>query len=97
MLNSAHYGVPQIRERVFLIGSRDGMAFQFPAPTHGNAADDIELIETREPFRTAWDAIGDLPRLPNEPSLAAGGKWSDLAAPGLPSGECVRPGLFGQG
>jgi DNA (cytosine-5)-methyltransferase 1 len=85
MLNSAHYGVPQIRERVFLIGSRDGMTFQFPAPTHGNA-DDIELMETREPFRTAWDAIGDLPRLPNEPSLAVGGKWSDLL-PTIPEGQ----------
>jgi DNA (cytosine-5)-methyltransferase 1 len=85
MLNTAHYGVPQIRERVFLIGSRDGIAFQFPAPTHGHLAD-VELIDAREPFRTAWDAIGDLPRLLNEPSLSVGGKWSDLL-PTIPEGQ----------
>ena len=32
LLNSAHYGVPQSRERVFLIGSRDGRSFNFPSP-----------------------------------------------------------------
>jgi DNA (cytosine-5)-methyltransferase 1 len=85
MLNSAHYGVPQIRERVFLIGSRNGVAFQFPAPTHAYV-DDIELIGTREPFRTAWDAIGDLPRIPNEPSLKVGGKWGDVL-PTIPEGQ----------
>lgn len=85
MLNAAHYGVPQNRERVFLIGSRDGTPFQFPAATHGSA-DEIELLATREPCRTAWDAIGDLPRLPNEPSLAVGGKWGDLL-PTIPEGQ----------
>ena len=34
LLNAARYGVPQIRERVFLIGSRDGGSFEFPLPTH---------------------------------------------------------------
>lgn len=85
MLNAAHYGVPQIRERVFLIGSRDGIPFQFPAPTH-IGADEVSLLDTREPYRTAWDAIGDLPRIPNEPSLTAGGKWRDLL-PTIPEGQ----------
>lgn len=85
MLNAAHYGVPQIRERVFLIGSRDGVPFQFPAPTHASL-EEMELIDAREPFRTAWDAIGDLPRLPNEPSLEVGGKWGDLL-PTIPEGQ----------
>jgi DNA (cytosine-5)-methyltransferase 1 len=30
VLNAAHFGVPQIRERVFIIGSRDGKKFEFP-------------------------------------------------------------------
>ena len=79
MLNAAHYGVPQIRERVFLIGSRDGLTFKFPAPTHESRAE-AGLLDDREPFRTAWDAIGDLPANPNEPSLDVGGKWGSLAA-----------------
>ena len=33
ILNAADYGVPQIRERFILVGTRDG-AFVFPAPTH---------------------------------------------------------------
>lgn len=84
-LNAAHHGVPQIRERVFLIGSREGIPFQFPAPTHAGA-DEIGLLDAREPLRTAWDAIGDLPRAPNEPSLAVGGKWGDLL-PTIPEGQ----------
>lgn len=85
MLNAAHYGVPQSRERVFLIGSRDGLVFKFPPPTHGDV-ESRDLFDTIEPFRTAWDAIGDLPRVPNEPSLAVGGKWGDLL-PTIPEGQ----------
>ncbi len=85
MLNAAHYGVPQIRERVFLIGSRDGMPFRFPAPTHA-PREEIGLLDACEPFRTAWDAIGDLPRMPNEPSIEVGGKWGDLL-PSIPEGQ----------
>ncbi|HEX2256490.1 MAG TPA: DNA cytosine methyltransferase [Afifellaceae bacterium] len=85
MLNAAHYGVPQIRERVFLVGSREGIEFQFPGQTHwmpGEAGPD----DGREPFRTAWDAIGDLPRMPSEPFLSVGGKWADLL-PTIPEGR----------
>lgn len=34
VLNSADYGAPQIRERLFIIGSRDGLKFEWPKPTH---------------------------------------------------------------
>jgi len=34
ILNSADYGVPQIRKRLFILGSRDGMLLRFPEPTH---------------------------------------------------------------
>src|SRR5215208_296519 len=37
-LNAADYGVPQLRERVFVIGARDGGEFSFPAPTHAQPA-----------------------------------------------------------
>ena len=29
MINTAEHGVPQIRERVFMVGSRDGRKFHF--------------------------------------------------------------------
>ncbi len=85
MLNAAHFGVPQVRERVFLVGSRDGKEFGFPKPTH-IAHEERGLFDTSEPFRTAWDAIGDLPREPDEPSLKVGGKWGDLL-PSIPEGQ----------
>lgn len=34
VLNAAHYGVPQKRRRLFIVGLRD-RAFWFPKPTHG--------------------------------------------------------------
>ena len=50
-LNAADHGVPQFRERVFLIGSRDGREFIFPEPTHGSPG---SHEGKREPYRTAW-------------------------------------------
>lgn len=85
MVNSARYGVPQARERVFLIASRDGADFHFPDETHA-PVEEIDLLDRREPFRTAWDAIGDLPEYPNENSITVGGKWGDLL-PTIPEGQ----------
>ncbi len=49
LLNASHYGVPQARERMFLIGLRDGRRF-FTPPT-----------STREKLPTARGALGKLP------------------------------------
>lgn len=85
-INTAHYGVPQIRERVFLVGSRDGHDFAFPSPTHSAPGNTDPLEGRLDPYRTAWDAIGDLPELPSEPSLTVGGKWGELL-PSIPEGQ----------
>ena len=88
VINTADYGVPQIRERVFMIGSRDGRRFEFPKPTHAKPEDIMpRLFDTLECYRTAWDAIGELPEpTEDEPSLKIGGKWGDLL-PSIPEGE----------
>lgn len=86
MLNAADYGVPQARERVFLIGSRNGVRFEFPSPTHG-PSDEASLFQAvLEPYRTAWDAIGDLPADPCDEPPGVGGKWGDLLAT-IPEGQ----------
>jgi DNA (cytosine-5)-methyltransferase 1 len=85
VIDAADYGVPQHRERVFIVASRDGRKFEFPAATHGNVADLFQR-SALEPFRTAWDAVGDLPENPNDPSLRMGGKWADLL-PSIPEGQ----------
>lgn len=53
LLNARDYGVPQLRERVFIVGVRNDLPFDYhyPAPTHGT---DLQ------PFVTLQDAIGDL-------------------------------------
>ena len=92
-LNVADYGVPQNRERVFLIASRDGTQFEFPAPRFGLNPPGRLFESGLEPFRTAWDAIGDLDERANgdlgtpiEESLIVGGKWGDLL-PSIPEGD----------
>jgi DNA (cytosine-5)-methyltransferase 1 len=86
VLNAAHYGVPQSRERVFLVGSREGMEFQFPPRTHGADSHADLLAASPKRLRTAWDAIGDLPQWPDEPGLEVGGQWADLL-PSIPEGQ----------
>ncbi len=36
VLNAADYGAPQIRERLFIVGSREGINFEWPFPSHFN-------------------------------------------------------------
>lgn len=83
-LNAADYGVPQVRERVFVIGDRDGRQFEVPVPSHGEQPGDLLFLSLR-PHATAWDAIGDLEDDDN-PDLRLRGKWADLL-PSIPEGE----------
>lgn len=90
VLNAAHYGVPQIRERIFVIGSRDGISFEFPKQRlfDPDSHDDPQFFEdeTRH-FRTAWDALYDLERPSEKPVPSrVGGKWGDLL-PSIPEGS----------
>lgn len=66
LVNAREYGVPQSRERVFLIGVHkekieQKYRFQYllPTPTHGEP-NDIDLLEEKKPFVTLEQAIGDL-------------------------------------
>jgi DNA (cytosine-5)-methyltransferase 1 len=83
VVNAANYGVPQLRERVLIVASRDGTAFKFPEPGFGNPE---KLEAGQRPWRTTWDALGDLPAMPNEEDLRVGGKWAALL-PSIPEGQ----------
>ena len=78
-INAASYGVPQIRERLFLLGSIDGQEIDLPPPTHG---DDSRL----RPVATAWDAIGDLDTIDWGNDLDPAGKWGGLVS-SIPEGK----------
>lgn len=77
VVNAADYGTPQMRERLVIVGARDGSPFAFPKAKFG---------EGLKAYRTTWDALGDLPEQPNEPGLQMTGKWADLL-PTIPEGQ----------
>lgn len=53
VLNAASYGVPQFRERIFIVGNRIHVPFEFPSPTHGCAESQTEAFEkTLSPYKT---------------------------------------------
>lgn len=76
-LNAADFGVPQIRERVFIFASDDGRQLSSLNPTHGTED---------EPYLTAWDAIGELDVDDWPEELISTGRWADLLAT-IPEGQ----------
>jgi len=73
VLNAAYHGLPQRRERLIVVGSRQGKAFDWPVPTHHHGRRSMlgssSLLLSPEPgflsdtipAVTVMDAIGDLP------------------------------------
>ncbi len=88
LLRAVEFGVPQDRHRVFIIGHREGLTFEFPVGDHRrpslHGVEDLFDARKQAP-RTAWDAIGDL-QDDDDPSLAMSGKWAALL-PSIPEGR----------
>ncbi|CAM1661324.1 DNA cytosine methyltransferase [Streptococcus mitis] len=81
LVNARDYGVPQLRERVFLIGvhkekieQKYGFHYQLPEVTHSNP-NEIDLLEEKLPFVTLEQAIGDLK---NNPGPYFQGEYSTI-------------------
>lgn len=55
LINMADYGVPEIRERVIIIGNRVGMPIKFPKPDHSDTPNDGLPM-----WNNCWDVIKDL-------------------------------------
>lgn len=86
VLNAADFGVPQLRERVFVVAHREGRPFTFPCPTHRAPDAEADLLESDlEPYRTAWDALADV-TVSKKEDLAIRGKWAELL-PSIPEGS----------
>jgi DNA (cytosine-5)-methyltransferase 1 len=79
VLNAADYGVPQIRQRLFIVGTRDAK-FAWPEPSHAaNPQEGLFSMGLRR-WMTAGEAIGDLDTEDNanDDGHFAGGKDHDL-------------------
>lgn len=62
VLDASRFGVPQRRQRVFVLGYRHDQTMpDYPEPTHG--------CPGGIPSRTVWDAIGDLPDVSSCPAF----------------------------
>lgn len=61
-LNSSSFGVPQFRDRIFVVGSKEGIATNEPDPITGEAEDNL-LGENLLPFRTVSQALVGLPHV----------------------------------
>jgi DNA (cytosine-5)-methyltransferase 1 len=85
ILNAAKYGVPQLRERFFLVAFKDGRVFQFPQVKYGDINESNLFGNNIISYVNAWDAIGNIKNDLNE-KLDIGGYWSDLL-PSIPEGE----------
>lgn len=86
VLLAADFGVPQLRRRVFVVGRRDGVAFEFPRPTHGGVSERIDTARADLlPYVTAKQAFKGLRAKP-EPGELAEGTFADLLA-SVPSGH----------
>jgi len=59
VINAAEYGVPQLRQRVFIVSTLKPNGFQFPAPTHG-ASNKATPMFSLPPYTTVGEVIKDL-------------------------------------
>lgn len=78
-LQATDFGVPQIRERAFLVAFRDGQHFEAPVPITGP--------NLEHPIATTWDAIGEMNITEAElKQLKPRGKWGELLG-SIPEGQ----------
>ena len=64
LINMADYGVPEVRERVIIIGNSIGMPVTFPTPDHSDNPDD-----NLPAWENCWDVLKDLEKMADNPSF----------------------------
>jgi len=73
ILDAANYGVPQFRQRLFIIGFRKSIKFSFPEQTNGSPD---EVGSKLKPYVTVQDAIRNLRNVKDYPPYR--GKYAHL-------------------
>lgn len=65
ILEATNYGVPQIRKRLVLVGSKKPLTEYFPSITHTIQEEGMDSLfeDNLKKCPTLWDAISDLPQI----------------------------------
>jgi len=70
VLNALHFGAPQNRERLIIVGSRDNESYAFPNPTFSeNESLQANLFEQLPKCRTTWDCLFSEPNPYHYPKI----------------------------
>jgi DNA (cytosine-5)-methyltransferase 1 len=87
LINAADYGVPQLRERVFIVATKAFNGFKFPEPTHIPKIQ-LSLLDNLKPYSTVGEALAGLgsPELKN----GAGYQRADSHVDPTPDGDRFR-------
>lgn len=87
VINAANYGIPQLRERVFIVATKEFNGFRFPEPTHIPKAQP-SLLNDLKPYMTVGEVIMGL----GQPELKNGGNYQreDSHVDPTPDGDRFR-------
>ncbi len=92
ILNAADFGVPQNRQRLFIIGARDGARLELPTSTHWGEHErrrPPKNVDALRPHVSAKEALSGLRSRP-EPEEAVNGKYGHLLAEIPPGGNYLH-------
>lgn len=100
VLRAADYGVPQLRDRVFIVATQKDSTFEFPSPTHFDPykkSGEVDLFSPEKiPYMSVREAIGDLPSPVKKGENESIPGHLDITPPrdrerinGVPEGECL--------
>jgi len=85
LMNAADYGAPQARQRVIIIGSKDGEELKIPTPTHSKDGlhGKNKWVTLREALTSLDDSAPEYTPLPKTQKkflrqIPPGGNWHDL-------------------
>lgn len=63
LLHAQNFGVPQIRPRLIIVGSKKVLKSPFPQQTHFAPTDSASLLTNEQAHVPLWAAISDLPQI----------------------------------